>query len=84
MVVSARFLLFSMLIGLVGCGGESTESSPTSESSDGPSLAELENVSEAAANEATRRALEEALNRDFPLHGLITRTSLQVRAEASP
>ncbi len=70
----------------IGCGGEegeenSTESENTSAD---PSVDDLENVSAAAADEETRRALEAALDREFPLHGLVTRTSLQVRADPNP
>lgn len=69
---------------LAACGGEESASEEVAIESDGPSMDDLENVSEAASDEATRAALEAALNREFPLHALVTRTSLTVRAEPDP
>ena len=51
---------------------------------DAPSVEDLEAVSEAQASEATRQARAEALNREFPLHGLVTRTSLQIHDDSDP
>lgn len=45
------------------------------------SVEDLENVSEATANDATRAAMEEALDREFPLHGLVKRAQIVIRTE---
>lgn len=49
-----------------------------------PSVEDLENVSEATADEETRRARAEALDREFPLHGLVTRPSLHIKESPDP
>lgn len=69
---------------LAACGGDEDGGEEVAIENEGPSMEDLENVSEAAANEATRAAREAALDREFPLHGLVTRTSLTVRGEADP
>lgn len=45
------------------------------------SVEDLENVSEATADDATRAAMEEALDREFPLHGLVKRAQIVIRTE---
>ena len=84
------------LAGMVGCGedeggadDESAEEGEHGASSNGavdgsPSVEDLENVSEATADEETRRARAEALDREFPLHGLVTRPSLHIKESADP
>ncbi len=68
------------------CGGDSTEegdhnNEATTENS---RVEDLENVSEATASDAVREQLAEARDREFPLHGLVTRTQLVIRESADP
>lgn len=80
-----RFRSRALLALLAACSGESGgASSPAEAAAIVPSVDDLESVSEAASDEATLQAREEALDREFPLHGLISRVSLQVRAAADP
>ncbi|MAQ13429.1 MAG: hypothetical protein CMN30_01320 [Sandaracinus sp.] len=72
----------------LGCGDDDGSASGETEASDAadgaPSVEDLERVSEAAASEETRRARAEALDREFPLHGLVDRPSVQIHESPDP
>ena len=60
--------------------GEDIEPAPETESQ----VARLENVTEATADDAARQAMAAALDEEFPLHGLVNRTTLTIRKAADP
>ena len=73
------------------CGGDGGDASgaedeapETSARSDPPSVEALERVSEAASDEAVQRQRAATLDREFPLHGLVTRPQLTIRTEPDP
>lgn len=81
------------LVGSVGCGEDEDGANESAEDGEGrgspaadgaPSVEDLESVSEATADEATRQALAEALDREFPLHGLVDRPSLHIKESPDP
>ena len=63
----------------VGCSDQQPAQTPSADST--ATAAAPDPVSEAAQREAAARA---AMDRDFPLHGLITGLQLRVRAEPDP
>ncbi len=75
--------LVSALAAIGACSdpSESTREESIEETPEGASVEDLENVSEAAADEATRAAMEEALNREYPMHGLVKRAQIVIRTE---
>ncbi len=80
-------LLLSILWACSGDGGrracpQGGERTPTVERNE--SVAALEGVSEASSTEATRQALAQALDREFPLHGLVQRPQIVIRREPRP
>lgn len=81
--LSATSALFCALLVLgIGCGDDDGSGAAAPEAA--PSVEELESVSEAAADETTREAMRAALDREFPLHGLVTKVSLQIRQGPDP
>ncbi|MBX3251617.1 MAG: L,D-transpeptidase [Myxococcales bacterium] len=77
---STRWL--ALVAGLLACGGKSGE--PRESAGDAPdeaTAATLEARTEAAEDEGSRRAREETLDREYPLHGLVTRPQLVIRSE---
>lgn len=80
-----------LLTTLLACCGETGSGAARSErqaaapsGARNDSVAALEDVSEASSTEATRRALAEALDREFPLHGLVKRPQIVIRREPNP
>ncbi len=78
----------ALLWGALGCSGAESSTPEASESieqaPEGGGVGALENVTEAAQDETSRQAMAAALDREFPLHGLVTRTSLTIRTEPDP
>ena len=76
--------LGSSLLSFALACGDDAGSAQIQAVEEGLSVEDLETVSEATADEASRQAMAAALDREFPLHGLVTKVSLQIRQEADP
>ncbi|MEM9191507.1 MAG: L,D-transpeptidase [Myxococcota bacterium] len=71
----------------LGCGEDATEElTPENSPEEAPAATVLATDGTAAepADEAAEQALEAMLDREFPLHGLVTGLQLQVRTEPQP
>ncbi len=69
-----------VLLALTSCSDDGEAAAPQEIQNAEPEV-DLE-MSEAAMDEAAAQAREERINREFPLHGLVTGTQLTVREEA--
>ena len=86
----ARWAALALAVAALGCGdddggGGARGGDSNPDVADGaPTVQDLERVSEAAASEEIRRARAEAMDREFPLHGLVDRPSVHIHESPDP
>lgn len=78
-----RWLPLVLAAGMAACSEEASHASSPAEPASQAEVS-LDDVTEAAADEAYERARQERLDREFPLHGLVTGVQLQVRSAPDP